>query len=339
MKLSILMKVAIPLIVIAVVFTSCDLYESPVQPFDEAVKHIWGFDPIPGTENITAKVTRDRRTSYFKFEVNGADNDVFLRSGNYSAWCALYDTPINSNGGVYDGVKMYSTQGYKSWNKLNYLLNNKYEYMNDSFGATWREVQVAIWALIDFPRFDINNINVNSLPGSMRDGDEILFDLAITKEILTDVNSKGKHYQYQIGDTYAIFTETPQGVQNGILEGCSPGFWRQKHHFNVWPNGYDPDDLFSDYFKEITVGAGPNRITNPTLIETLKATGGGVSALARHAVAALLNAAHAESNANGFPYTVQEVIDMTLCALDSDECDIEETKDKFDLANNFGCSF
>jgi hypothetical protein len=81
-------------------------------------------------------------------------------------------------------------------------------------------------------------------------------------------------------------------------EGCTPGFWKNnadKKHAVAWvPTGYSPSDKFSDVFGVvITVRAGGRRtITDPTLLQALKATGGGVDALARHAVAALLNAAH-----------------------------------------------
>jgi hypothetical protein len=81
-------------------------------------------------------------------------------------------------------------------------------------------------------------------------------------------------------------------------EGCTPGYWKnnadKKGAVSWVPTGYSPSDKFSDVFGVvITVRAGGRRtITDPTLLQALQATGGGVDALARHAVAALLNAAH-----------------------------------------------
>ena len=60
--------------------------------------------------------------------------------------------------------------------------------------------------------------------------------------------------------------------------GCTPGYWKQEHHFGNWVD-YSPDDIFHDVF-----GSGPEI----TLLEALKARGPG-SELLRHSVAALLN--------------------------------------------------
>jgi hypothetical protein len=80
-------------------------------------------------------------------------------------------------------------------------------------------------------------------------------------------------------------------------EGCTPGFWKNngdKHGASAWCDAYDPADSFSSAFGVvITVRAGGkknNPITDPTLLQALNANGGGINALARHAVAALLNA-------------------------------------------------
>ncbi len=60
--------------------------------------------------------------------------------------------------------------------------------------------------------------------------------------------------------------------------------------------------------------------------------------MARHAVAALLNADRADADDNiDFTYSISQIIEMTQKALDG-ERDIEQTKDLFDSANNFGCS-
>jgi hypothetical protein len=81
-------------------------------------------------------------------------------------------------------------------------------------------------------------------------------------------------------------------------EGCTPGYWKnnadKKGAVSWVPTGYSPSDKFSDVFGVVIVvrAGGRRTITDPTLLEALKATGGGVNALARHGVAALLNSAH-----------------------------------------------
>ncbi|HEX6693817.1 MAG TPA: hypothetical protein VF035_03840 [Longimicrobiales bacterium] len=64
------------------------------------------------------------------------------------------------------------------------------------------------------------------------------------------------------------------------FEGCTPGYWKQSQHFDSWV-GYSPTDSFSAVFGVNYPG---------TLLDAASANGGGANALARHAVAALLNA-------------------------------------------------
>jgi hypothetical protein len=115
------------------------------------------------------------------------------------------------------------------------------------------------------------------------------------------------------------------------FEGCTPGYWRQEQHFDSW-TGYGQDMLFSAAFEcdsNITItgrlipgtGGRPVTISNPTLLQAVWAIGGGESALARHAVAALLNAANPDVN---YPSSEAAVISMVCAALTGG--DIEGTK-------------
>ena len=65
-------------------------------------------------------------------------------------------------------------------------------------------------------------------------------------------------------------------------EGCTPGYWKQSHHFDSWV-GYTPNQQFSSVFE--------NAFPGKTLLQVLNLGGGGLNALGRHTVAALLNAA------------------------------------------------
>lgn len=109
-------------------------------------------------------------------------------------------------------------------------------------------------------------------------------------------------------------------------EGCTPGFWKN-HPF---PDGYSSDDLFVDVFG-VVIADDPDL----TLGEALDLGGGGEDALARQAVAALLNAA---SDDVDFEFTEEEVIEKVQDALASgDPEEIENLKDEFDSENNRGC--
>ena len=119
----------------------------------------------------------------------------------------------------------------------------------------------------------------------------------------------------------------PLNVEKVGGEGCTPGYWKQKQHFDSWV-GFTPDQKFDTVFGRPAFG-------NKSLVKVLDLGGGGLKALGRHAVAALLNAS---SSGVDFKYTANEVITMFQQAFDSGNADlIEDTKDLFDVANNGGC--
>jgi len=105
-------------------------------------------------------------------------------------------------------------------------------------------------------------------------------------------------------------------------EGCTPGYWKanlKKLGGNEWtyaPNT-DFDTFFGvDYFNP-----------NITFAQAISLGGGGVNALARHAVAAVLSA---NSSGVDYPYTIAEIIALV-------QAGGEANKDLLDAANNLGC--
>jgi hypothetical protein len=109
------------------------------------------------------------------------------------------------------------------------------------------------------------------------------------------------------------------------FQGCTPGYWRQEHHYDSWV-GYAPTDDFNTVF-------GVNASFSPrTLGVAVQLNGGGENALARHAVAGLLNVAN--PNVNYF-YTEAQVLAGVQSAYATGN--FEEFKDDLDFANNAGC--
>lgn len=117
----------------------------------------------------------------------------------------------------------------------------------------------------------------------------------------------------------AEFTDTPVPPS----QGCTPGFWKQEHHFSFWPDGYDPGMIFSEVF-----GVGSDQ----SMLEVLWEGGGGATALMRQAVAALLNAAREDVS---YAYSEGEVIELVQDAFGSE--DYETAKDLLEDANEAGC--
>ena len=120
------------------------------------------------------------------------------------------------------------------------------------------------------------------------------------------------------GCTVTFVNETPPG------QGCTPGFW--KNSTGSWPAAYKPGDDFDATF-------GVNFFNpNISLLTALNTGGGGKNALARHAVAALLNSVH-----SGVDYALSsaEVIAVVRAAFTSG--DYESAKNRLAGFNEADC--
>lgn len=120
------------------------------------------------------------------------------------------------------------------------------------------------------------------------------------------------------------FTPTPPKNQ-----GCTPGFWKQERSFNSWPDPFHPHDSFSEVVLDLS------EPVEPTLQQALGLGGGGMFALMRQGVAALLNAA---SPLLEYPLSVGEVIAELREAIENgDEEAIELVKDRLEGFNESQC--
>ncbi|MFQ5524510.1 MAG: hypothetical protein ACE5F5_13220, partial [Acidimicrobiia bacterium] len=110
----------------------------------------------------------------------------------------------------------------------------------------------------------------------------------------------------------------------GGEDGCTPGYWKQPHHFDSWTT-YSPTDDYPTTF-------GVNATCAGSLLDALEIGGGGEAALCRHATAALLNTANPSVNyftdANGVIQAVQDAYATG---------DFETAKNLLDFENNRGC--
>jgi hypothetical protein len=158
-------------------------------------------------------------------------------------------------------------------------------------------------------------------------GDWVVLDAGLHSVTIHVANS-------QHADQVRVITECalpppPPPPGGGGAEGCTPGYWKQDHHFDSW-QVYAPTDSFNAVFG----------ITGPfadslTLLGALQQGGGGINALGRHAVAALLGSVH-----SGVDYglTEAEVIEKTKAAYESGiATQIEGTKNVFAALNEKGC--
>ena len=131
-----------------------------------------------------------------------------------------------------------------------------------------------------------------------------------------------------VGANYCNFTDLERletrvtiGHWSVAPEACSLGFW--KNHVEEWPDAFRPDTLFSDAFGvDLTDG-------DATLLEALELVGGGEAALARQAVASLLNAAHPDVS---FDLTTEQVVGIVQAAVAAGQ--YEATKDELEEHNH-----
>ena len=112
-------------------------------------------------------------------------------------------------------------------------------------------------------------------------------------------------------------------VPTGGGQGCTPGYWKQSQHFGNW-TGYTPGQQFSSVFSDAFPGM--------TLLQVLGQGGGGLKALGRHTVAALLNAANSGVSSG---YTTADVIAAFNAAYASGNYDALHAE--FAAANEQGC--
>ena len=107
-------------------------------------------------------------------------------------------------------------------------------------------------------------------------------------------------------------------------QGCTPGYWKQSQHFGSWTAPYTPGTQFSAVFE--------NAFPGMSLLQVLGQGGGGLKALGRHTVAALLNAASSGVN---YGMTTQNVIDAFNGVFPGG--DYSGLKNTFQAANESGC--
>ena len=115
-------------------------------------------------------------------------------------------------------------------------------------------------------------------------------------------------------------------------EGLTPGFWKNnaaKHGASAWM-GYSPDQTVESVF-----GSAFGSLGSLTLAEALGTGGGGLNALLRHSVAAVLNAAHTEVD---YALTTGQIISQVQAAVADGAAAIEQLKNELDTYNNGGAN-
>jgi hypothetical protein len=262
--------------------------------------------------------------------LNGVGEGYDVSDRTYNGWC-LEDNKAPDPGPHFPVILMDTTdpssfvspcndQIYLDipWDKVNYLLNHRQGDYWDLQLALWvvagtdyvvppRTLTVAAQAMID----DANDNGEGFFPQPSQ-----IMAVALCADGLSgEVNTS------DLQDTFIEVT-VPRGG-----EGCTPGYWKQEHHFDSWRGtGYRPNMRFDRVFG---VRSGYPR---QSLVQAARMGGGKEKALRRHAVAALLNASSPNVH---YYYSVDEVISMVRRAYRSEN--FNRFKNRLERANEMGC--
>ena len=144
----------------------------------------------------------------------------------------------------------------------------------------------------------------------------------------------------EVNDPWANNVDNIHGVSIKVClpdeggQGCTPGFWKQDFHFGFWALPFIPTTDYEGVFGVDILIKKKDRTfeETPTFFESLEALGGAQNALARHSVAAILNAA---SPGTSFDFTVAGVIAIVQAAFASG--DFEGAKNQLSASNEAGC--
>lgn len=207
-----------------------------------------------------------------------------------------------------DFIKEVSGDGGLTWHDA----NTEAEAVSISNGAIYRFTLTGCFPGYDY---DLTEILVEdpvlNLYTSMPDKAIILNDQSVSITVDAPAICNGKDGTIE---NIATVSTTAKDLDGGIVhtrfltgsdnawircepvitggDGCTPGYWKQPHHFDSWPAVVTPDTPYSTVFDRIISVRvkGEGLVTDPTLLQALSALGGKVNTAARHSTAAYLNA-------------------------------------------------
>jgi hypothetical protein len=187
------------------------------------------------------------------------------------------------------------------------------------------EVNLASFTVYELPSWEPLFGGGPLAPGAYAE-DEMLFDVPPDKcdDIFNEAKAIGWAEDGQ--SHWHIDSWTVDVICEPGGEGCTPGYWRNlRKHGAQWVT-YSPTDDFEAVF-------GVDASFSDTYLgSVVRLGGGGENALARHAVAALLNAS---SPAIAYMYTEAEIIALVQEAYATG--DFEAAKDLLEYQNEVFC--
>lgn len=220
-------KTIFPITMLLMLFalSSCD--NSMNTDIEESLSPYLELEAIDEASNTTLTIRKGESAgldSYFAFDVSNIESNGIISEGLVEGWCLEWDKPIASNNDRHDGVEAYSTFGSEKWKPVNYLMSIKNQLKRNDPSLTYREIQVAIWSLIDVPRFNLDEVLATGrMPSRMIKNGEPNFSVTKVKEIVDYVRGNSDTYTYTSNSPYMVFARTDDNSQNGGFVPCESG--------------------------------------------------------------------------------------------------------------------
>lgn len=198
--------------------TSCKNDITGDQPdLPESLEPIEEVFAIEGAESTNITVNANEKEAYFRIELENIGSNITIDNGFYDSWCIDVLKSIDTNNGQYNGIKLYSTYLVEKWKPVNYLLNVQEELRKQDPDISWLEIQLAIWSFRGNPEFDLNNVDLEDLPGQFRNNGQPTFSYDKTFELIDYVKSNFEDFDYsEKGTKFVVIAEMPVDVQTII---------------------------------------------------------------------------------------------------------------------------
>lgn len=170
---------------------------------EESIAPYMELQAVEGASNATMVVNRGETKSldsYFALDFSNIQPSGIFSEGTVEGWCLQWNKPLRQNNDVHRGMEVYSTFGNSSWKPANYLMNIKEDLKSEYPDITYREIQVALWSLIETPKFDLDEVlNTNRMPQRMISNGEPNFNVETVKQIVNKVQAEASEFEYKLG--------------------------------------------------------------------------------------------------------------------------------------------
>lgn len=217
---------SISLLAIGTFFLTGCQENSTSSGIEESLETVPKVTAIDGAQNASIKVNKGTESSYFTIDFSNIEPNNYISNTIRDGWCIAYDKPINSEGAIQEGLRISLAEDDR-WQPIRRLLGVKDKLLADNPDMTYREIQVAIWALRDFPKFELDKITVEDIPSRMVTNGNFNFNKDLVKKIIDLIKNWKDNLDNNKDDKELkeiCVVETDSDTQTVIVP-CEETFW------------------------------------------------------------------------------------------------------------------